>query len=80
VAAGDLRVEILEQPDARMAALIGAGGVARKLQEVEAVRNAKRAGEVGDEDDARLERRDEQRLAAVVVAADLAAELPDPRV
>jgi hypothetical protein len=75
VAAGDLRVEILEQPDAGVAALVGAGCVARELEEVEPVRNAERAREVGEEDEARLQRRDEQRLAAVVVTGELAAEL-----
>jgi hypothetical protein len=79
MAAGDLRVEVLEQPDARVAALVGTGGVARQLEEVEPVRDAKRAREVGDEDDARLERRDEQRLAAVVVPRELLAELADAR-
>ena len=79
VAAGDLRVEILEQADARMAALVGAGRVARELDEVEAVVDPDRARQVGDEDDARLERRDEQRLAPFVVAGDLAAELADAR-
>ena len=80
VAAGDLGVEVLEEPDARVTALVGAGGVARELEEVEPVRDAEGTGEVGDEDDARLEGRDEQRLTAVVIAPELAAELPDARV
>jgi hypothetical protein len=75
VAAGDLRVEVLEQPDAGVAALVGAGCVARELEEVEPVWNAERAREVGEEDEARFQRRDEQRLAADVVAAEFAAEL-----
>jgi hypothetical protein len=79
VSAGDLRVEVLEQPDARMAALVGAGGIARELEEVEPVRDADGAGEVGEEDDTRLERRDEERLTAVVVARELAPELTDAR-
>ena len=58
-----------------MAALVRSGRVARKLAEVEPVRDGSRAGEVGDEDEARLQRRDEQRLTAVVVARELAAEL-----
>jgi hypothetical protein len=37
------------------------------------------AGEVGDEDDSGLQRGDEYRLEAVVVAGDLRAELVDPR-
>jgi hypothetical protein len=79
VAACDLRVQILEQADAGMAALVGAGRVARKLDEVDAVVDPERAGQVGDEDDAGLERGDEQRLAAFVVAGDLAPELADTR-
>jgi hypothetical protein len=43
VAAGDLGVEILEQPDARVAALVGAGGIARELEEVEPMRDRQRA-------------------------------------
>lgn len=37
-----------------------------------------RSGEVGQEDEARLQRRDEQGLAPVVVTRDLGAELTDP--
>jgi hypothetical protein len=79
VAACDLRVQILEEADAGMAALVGAGRVARELDEVDAVVDPERAGQVGDEDDAGLERGDEQRLAAFVVTGDLAAELADTR-
>jgi hypothetical protein len=79
VASGDLGVEVLEQADAGVPALVGAGCVARELQKVEAVWDPERAREVGDEDDARLQRRDEERLAAVVVARELAAELADTR-
>jgi len=43
------------------------------------VGNLQGAREVGDEDDARFERRDEQGLAALVVAGDLAPELRDAR-
>jgi hypothetical protein len=77
VPAGDLRVEVLEQADAGVAALVCAGGVARELEEVEAVGDAERAREVGDEDEARLQRRDEQRLEPVVVARELLPELAD---
>jgi hypothetical protein len=38
-----------------------------------------RPGQVGDEDDAGFERRDEQRLPALVVTGDLAPELADTR-
>jgi hypothetical protein len=58
-----------------VAARPGAGAVARELDEVERERDANRSAEVGQEDDARLERPDEERLAARVVACDLAAEL-----
>jgi hypothetical protein len=44
------------------------------------VRDPEGAGEVGDEHEAGLQRRDEQRLQAVVVARQFAAELPDARV
>jgi hypothetical protein len=79
VAAGDLGVQVLQEPDPGVAALVGAGGVAGELEEVEAVRDPERTGEVGDEDEARLERGDEQRLAAVVVLCELASELADAR-
>jgi hypothetical protein len=42
------------------------------------VEDRKRAREVGEEDDARLERSDEQRLPAGVVGRDLRSELLDP--
>jgi hypothetical protein len=79
VAAGDLRVQILEEADAGMAALVGAGRVACELDEVEAMVDRQGAGQVRDEDDARLERRDEQRLATLVVTGDLAPQLLDTR-
>ena len=79
MAAGDLRVEIFEEADAAMAALVGAGRVARELDEVQAVVDPDRARQVGDEDDARLERRDEERLSTLVVTGDLAPELADTR-
>ena len=79
VAAGDLRVQILEQADAAMAALVSAGRVACELDEVEPVMDRERAGQIRDEDNARLERRDEQRLPPFVVTGDLAPELADTR-
>jgi hypothetical protein len=42
-----------------MPALVGAGRVARELDEVQAMVDPDRARQVGDEDNARLERRDE---------------------
>jgi hypothetical protein len=79
VAVADLGVEVLEQPDATVPARVGAGRVGRELEEVEAVVDRQRAREVGEEDEARLERRDQQRLAVGVVARDLPAELADAR-
>jgi hypothetical protein len=79
VAAGDLRIQILEEADAGMAALVGAGRVACELDEVEAMVDRQGAGQIRDEDDARLERRDEQRLSPFVVTRDLAPELADTR-
>jgi hypothetical protein len=79
VAARDLAVQVLEQTNAGVSALVGAGGIAGELEEVEAVGDPQRTREVGDEDDARLQRCDEQRLTPVVVPLDLAAELGDAR-
>jgi hypothetical protein len=53
--------------------------VAGELDEVERVRDRDRAREVGQEDEARLQRADEDRFAALVVACDLGPELADPR-
>jgi hypothetical protein len=41
--------------------------------------NRNRPREVGEEEDARLQRGHEHRLATLVVACDLRAELGDPR-
>jgi hypothetical protein len=51
--------------------------VAGELDEVERVRDGERAGEIGEEDEARLQRADEDRLEARVVAGDLGAQLGD---
>jgi hypothetical protein len=74
---GDLGVEVFEQADASVAAAIGAGGVARQLEEVEAVGDPDCAREIRDEDDACLQRRDEQGFEPVVIAPELAPELAD---
>jgi hypothetical protein len=74
VPAGDLLVEILEEADLRMATGVVAA-VARDLDEVEVVEDRHRAGEVDGEDDARLQRSDQHRLAVGIVACDLRAEL-----
>ena len=59
-----------------MAAGVGAV-VAGQLDEVDRVMDGNRAREVGQEDEARLQQRDEQQVAAGVVARDLGAELLD---
>jgi hypothetical protein len=79
VAAADLGVQVLQEPDPARAARLRLGAVAGELDEVERVRDRDRAREVGDEDERRLQRRDEQRLAAGVVPRDLASELADTR-
>jgi hypothetical protein len=77
VAALDRRIEVLQEADrGRAAGLVGR--VAGQLDEVDMVQDRNRAGEVGEEDEARLQRRDEERLPALVVGGDLGAELGDP--
>ncbi len=76
----DLRVQVLQEPDPRVAARVRVGAVARQLDEIDPVRNRDRPGQVREEDGARLQRCDEQRLTPVVVTGDLAAELGDARV
>jgi hypothetical protein len=71
VAPFDLGFEVFEQADAAAAPVRG------ELEEVELVRNLDRAREVGQEDETRLERRDEDRGCICVVANDLRAELGD---
>jgi hypothetical protein len=78
VAAGDVAVEILQQPDAPLAARVGTA-VAGELDEVDAVGDRDCAAEVGEEDEARLQQADEDRFAADVVGRDLTAELADAR-
>jgi hypothetical protein len=52
--------------------------VAGQLDEIDLVRDRDRAREVGQEDDARLQQRDEEQLPLGVVAGDLGAQLVDP--
>jgi hypothetical protein len=52
--------------------------VAGELDEVDRVRDRDRSREVGQEDEARLQQRDEQQVAPGVVAGDVRAELGDP--
>ena len=49
--------------------------VAGELDEVELVRDRNRTREVGEEDEARLQERDEDQVAVGVVRGDLRAEL-----
>jgi hypothetical protein len=79
VPVGEFGVEVFEEADAGVAARVGAGGIAGELDEVDRVRDRERAGKVGEEDEARLQRRDEQRVAPFVVVRNLAAELLDAR-
>ena len=61
-----------------MPARVGVGAVvAGQLDEVDLVRARNRAREVGQEDEARLQQRDEEQVAAGVVAGDLGAQLAD---
>jgi hypothetical protein len=76
VAALDRRVQVLDQPG-RVAVLLAP--VAGQLDEVELVRDRYCAREVGDEDGARLERRDQDGVLALEVARDLRAQLADAR-
>jgi hypothetical protein len=78
VAALEGGVEILEEPNRGRAAGLGRG-VAGELDEVDVVQDRQRARQVGEEDEARLQRSDEQRLPALVVGGDLRAELGDAR-
>jgi hypothetical protein len=76
VPSGDPRVEVLQQPDPGLPAGVGRP-VGGELDEVDPVQDRQRTREIGEEDEARLQRRDEQRLAALVVGRDLGAELRD---
>jgi hypothetical protein len=72
VASFDLCVQVLQQADP------GAVFVVRgELEEVELVGDRDRAGEVGAEDEARLQRGDEERGLAGVVEREVCAELAD---
>jgi hypothetical protein len=51
--------------------------VAGQLDEVDRVPDRDRAREVGQEDEARLQQRDEQQVAPGVVPRDVGAELAD---
>ena len=71
-------VEVLQKPHAGRLRAVSVAVVRRELDEVEVVEDRDRAREVGKEDKARLERRDEQRLEAAVVGRNLRSEFRDP--
>jgi hypothetical protein len=50
-----------------------------ELDDVERVRNRKLTGEIGEEDDARLERCNQERVETAIVGGDLRPELGDTR-
>ena len=70
----DRRLQVLEQAGVLA---VGLPLVAGQLEEVELVRDGDRAREVGQEDETRLQRRDEEWILALVVAGDVGAELSD---
>jgi hypothetical protein len=72
VAIGELRVEILQEPDPFVAL-----AVAGDLDEIECVQRFRGAREIGYEGNARLERADQQGLPSGVVLGDRGADLPD---
>ena len=78
VPAGDPEVEVLQEPDPRLAARL-VRAVRGELDEVDGVGDRDRPRQVGEEDEARLQRGDENRVTAVVVDGDLRAELEDAR-
>src|SRR5436190_2573361 len=77
VAAFDVDVEVLEDPDDP--GRIGRGAVARDLHEVDLALHREMAHQVGHEEDGALEDADQEQVAALVVGGDLRAELGDPR-
>jgi hypothetical protein len=74
VPALDRRLQVLEQAGVLAVPL---PAIAGQLEEVELVRDGNRPREIGQEDEARLQRRDQERVFALVVAGDVGAELSD---
>jgi hypothetical protein len=74
----DLHRDVLEEADPVVALMLGRP-VAGELDEIERVVDRQAAREVGDERDRRLQRRDQDRLEALVVPCNVGAELGDPR-
>jgi hypothetical protein len=79
VAAGELDVQVLQEANAGVTARAAVAAVAGELDEVEVVEDRQRPREVRDEDEARFQRADEERLRLGIVARDLGAELDDAR-
>jgi hypothetical protein len=71
---GERGIDVLQQPHSTLSAAL----VRCELDDVERVRDGERAGDVREEDDARLERRDQDRIEARVITRDLVAELGNP--
>ncbi len=69
------RVDVLQEAYGAVLA----PGVRSELDHVERVRDPERTAEIREEHDARLERRDEDRIEAVVRGRDLLSELCDAR-
>ena len=73
----DIDIEVLQEADPRVASGRRSGSVPRELDELEVVRDRNGAREIGEEDEAALQRGDEERLCAVVVRRDLTPALVD---
>jgi hypothetical protein len=78
VPALDLDRDILEEADPVVALVLGRA-VAGELDEIERVVDRQAARKVGYEGDRRLQRRDQDRLEALVVPCNVGAELSDSR-
>jgi hypothetical protein len=76
VAVSDRGIEVLQDPDDARG--VGRRAVARHRHEVELAVDGQAPHQVGEEGDRALQDRDQQGRAALVVAADLGAELGDP--
>jgi hypothetical protein len=77
MSAVDAHAQVLEQPHLTPACTVAL--VARKGDEVEVVHDRQSPRKIGDEDERRLQRRDENRFQAVVVSGDVRAQLLDAR-
>jgi hypothetical protein len=71
VTTGERRVDVLQQANAAGAA----ASIRREFHDVERVGDRQCSRQIGEEDDARLEGRDEDRIESRVVAGELGSEL-----